>query len=772
MSDRESRDFIRQIVAEDVRNAKYKRGVVTRFPPEPNGFLHIGHSSAICLDFDVAAEHGGRTHLRFDDTNPEKEEVRYVEAMKKDIRWLGFEWEGNVLHASDYFGRLYDYAVELMSKGMAYVDSSSGEEIREYRGTVVEAGRNSPDRDRPVADNLDLFRRMRDGEFDDGEYVLRAKIDMSHPNMIMRDPVLYRVRHVPHYRAGSEWCIYPLYDFTHCLSDSIEGITHSFCTLEFLSNREIYDWLLDNLDIPRPQPRQFEFARLNLDYTVVSKRKLRPLVEEGVVQGWDDPRMPTLAGLRRRGYTPESIRAFARGAGISKVDKRLDVGKLEYAIRSDLNDKAPRVMAVLDPLKIVITNFEEGLVDELEAASFPRDIGKEGSRLVPFTRELFIERSDFSVDPPKGFFRLVTGGEVRLRYGYIIRCNEVVTDESGDVCELHCTYDPDTRGGNAPDGRKVKGTVHWVSATDNLTAPVRLYDRLFMRADPEDLDEGEDIFSVVNPESLVEVPNARLERSLREAQPGIHFQFERQGFFFTDPIDSEAGAPVFNRVVTLKDSWAKKQDARRDEPKAADNSTDGPKAKDSSAPAQERDFRPSDPDAAGVFDGYLAEGLTPPDANVLATDPGLARVFDATAEHSDAKKDVANWVINEIPRVLDGREYAELPFAGADLAALVGLVNDGAVNGRSAREVLTVMAVEGGDPAEIIEARGLGRVADTEMLGALIDTLLAEHPEKVEAYRGGKVGLMGFFVGQIMRSTGGKADGGLVQQLVEERLEI
>jgi glutaminyl-tRNA synthetase len=772
MSDRESRDFIRQIVDEDVRTGKFERGVITRFPPEPNGFLHIGHSSAICLDFDVAAEHGGRTHLRFDDTNPEKEEVRYVEGMMEDIRWLGFDWGDYLFHASDYFGRLYEYAEELIDKGLAYVDSLSGEEIREYRGTVVEVGRNSPHRGRTVTENLDLFRRMRAGEFEDGAHVLRAKIDMANPNMVMRDPVLYRIRHLSHYRAGDEWCIYPLYDFTHCLSDSIEGVTHSLCTLEFVSNREIYDWLLDNLDVPRPQPRQFEFARLNLDYTVVSKRKLLPLVEKGVVAGWDDPRMPTLAGLRRRGYTPEAVRAFARGTGISKVDKRIDVGKLEYAIRSDLNEKAPRVMAVLDPLKVVITNFPESGVDELEAASFPHDVGREGSRMVPFTRELLIERSDFEADPPKGFFRLVPGGEVRLRYGYIIRCEEVVTDGSGEVSELRCTYDPDTRGGTTPDGRKVRGTIHWVSATDHLCAPVRLYDRLFLRADPEDLDEGEDIFSVVNPESLVEVSGARLERSLRDAAPGSHFQFERQGFFFTDPTDSEPGAPVFNRVVTLKDSWAKKRDVPGSDPQAAEGAAGERKATDTPAPVQQkRDFRPSDPEAAVVFDAYIADGLTEPDANVLATDPGLARLFDETAAHSEARKDVANWVINEIPRVLDGRDCAGLPFGGAELAALVGLINDGTVNGRTAREVLVLMASDGGDPAEIIEARGLGRVADTEVLGALIDALIADNSDKAEAYRGGKQGLMGFFVGQVMRSTGGKADAGLVQELLRERLE-
>ena len=548
----QGRDFVREIVAADLASGKHGGRVATRFPPEPNGLLHIGHAKAICLDFGVAAENGGTCNLRFDDTNPETEEASYVEAIKRDIRWLGFEWS-ELRHASDYFEQLYAYGVRLIEKGSAYVDSLSEEEIRAHRGTVTEPGRPSPYRDRPAEESLDLFRRMRAGEFADGAHVLRARIDMASPNMIMRDPVLFRIRHAHHYRTGAEWCIYPMYDFAHCLSDSIEGITHSLCTLEFVNNRAIYDWLLEEVEAPEPVPRQYEFARLNLEYTIVSKRKLLRLVEEGRVSGWDDPRMPTLSGLRRRGVTPEAIRAFCGLVGIAKADNRVDAAKLEYAIRDDLNMRVPRVMCVLRPLKVVITNFPEGETDWLDAPLYPHDVPLEGTRPVPFTRELHIERHDFMEDPPRRFFRLAPGREVRLRYGYFIRCEEVVKDEAGEVVELRCTYDPETRGGSAPDGRKVRGTIHWVSAEHSRPCEVRLYDRLFSTRDP---DRG-DFLAQLNPDSLVVRPKARVEPSIAGDPPGTRYQFERVGYFISDEADSRPDRLVYNRTVPLRDTWAK-----------------------------------------------------------------------------------------------------------------------------------------------------------------------------------------------------------------------
>ncbi|UCC74487.1 MAG: glutamine--tRNA ligase/YqeY domain fusion protein [Gemmatimonadota bacterium] len=555
----ESLDFIRAKVAEDLKSGRYGGRVVTRFPPEPNGYLHIGHAKSCCLNFGIALENeGGVCHLRFDDTNPETEDIKYVEAIKEDVRWLGFDWGDKLFHAADYFEQLYDYAVTLIKRGKAYVDSSSEEEIREYRGTVTEPGRESPYRSRSLEENLDLFERMRAGEFEDGEHVLRAKIDMAHPNMLMRDPLLYRIRHASHYRRGDAWCIYPLYDFTHCLSDAIEEITHSLCTLEFENNRALYDWVLDNAGIEHPRPEQTEFARLDLDYTVLSKRKLIRLVEEGQVSGWDDPRMPTVAGLRRRGVTPEAIRAFCDMIGIDKVNSRVDIGKLEYAIRNDLNRRAPRVLCVLRPLKVVITNYPEDEVEWLDASYWPRDIAKQGSRKLPFSCEIYVEREDFMEDPPRKFFRLAPGREVRLRHSYIVKCEEVVKDpESGEVTELRCTYDPESLRGPPADGRKVKGTIHWVSAAQALPCEVRLYDRLFKTPDPDDAPEGQDFTVNLNPESLVILEGSLVEPSVADGPPGTRYQFERQGYFLSDPVDSRPGALVFNRTVTLRDTWAK-----------------------------------------------------------------------------------------------------------------------------------------------------------------------------------------------------------------------
>jgi glutaminyl-tRNA synthetase len=548
-----SSDFIRTIIAEDLRTGKHDGRVVTRFPPEPNGYLHIGHAKSVCLNFGVAAENQGVCHLRFDDTNPTKEDVEYVESIQEDVRWLGFDWGEHLYYASDYFEQLYQYAIQLIKDGKAYVDSLSAAEIRDYRGTLTEPGRKSPYRNRSVEENLDLFARMRAGEFEDGAHVLRAKIDMASPNISMRDPTLYRIRNVPHHRTGDTWCIYPMYDFTHCLSDSIEGITHSLCTLEFENNRPLYDWFLDTLQVAC-HPQQIEFARLNISHTVLSKRKLLALVEHGHVRGWDDPRMPTLAGLRRRGYTPEAIRNFCERIGVAKRDSTVDIALLEYYIREELNRTAPRVMGVLRPLRVVIVNYPEEQVEELEAVNNPEDAAM-GTRKVPFSRVLYIEQDDFREDPPRKFFRLALGREVRLRYAYYITCVDVIKDaHTGEVVELHCTYDPATRGGSDPGGRRVKATLHWVSAAHAVPAEVRLYDHLFRTPYP---DEAEDFVTALNPHSLETLTECKLEPSLAHATPGSRYQFERQGYFCVDTRDTRPRALVYNRIVSLRDTWAK-----------------------------------------------------------------------------------------------------------------------------------------------------------------------------------------------------------------------
>ncbi len=555
-------DFIRAMVADDLESGKYGSRVATRFPPEPNGYLHIGHAKSICLNFGIAQEFGGTCNLRFDDTNPETEDETFAEAIAEDIKWLGFEWSER-LHASDFFEQMYEWAEQMIRAGRAFVDSQSLDEIRMNRGTVKEPGRNSPFRDRSVEENLDLFRRMRAGEFADGEHVLRGTGDMAHPNMLMRDPLLYRIRHAHHYRTGDDWCIYPMYDYAHCLEDAIENITHSLCTLEFQNNREVYDWVLDSIGIEHPRPEQTEFARLNLDFTVLSKRKLIQLVEGGFVDGWDDPRMPTIAGMRRRGIPPEAIRSFCDMIGVADVDSRMDIGKLEYAIRDTLNWTAPRRLCVLDPLKVVVTSYDEDAVEWIDAAEFPHDVGKEGTRRMPFTRELWIERSDFMEDPVRKFRRLSPGTEVRLRNAYVVRCNEVVKDPvSGEVVELRCTHDPGTLGANPADGRKVRGTIHWVSANHGRRCKVRLYDRLFSVPNPDVVEDGGTFIDNLNPNSRQTIEGAWIEPAVTEDPPGTRYQFERTGYFASDPEDSTAKALVFNRIVPLRDSWARQLSRR------------------------------------------------------------------------------------------------------------------------------------------------------------------------------------------------------------------
>jgi glutaminyl-tRNA synthetase len=770
------RDFIRAIVDRHVAEGRY-REIVTRFPPEPNGFLHIGHVKSIALNFGIASEFGGRCHLRFDDTNPETEDERYVRAIEEDVRWLGYDWAGHLYFAADYFERMYEIAEGLIRKGKAYVDSSTEEEIREARGTLTQPGRPTRYRDRAVAENLDLFRRMRAGELADGAAVLRARIDLGSANMIMRDPVLYRIRHAHHYRTGDAWCIYPLYDYAHCLEDAFEGVSHSICTLEFQDNREIYDWILDEAGFAEPRTHQYEFARLNIDYTVLSKRKLIRLIEDGYVSGWDDPRMPTVAAYRRRGVPPEALRAFAEGVGVTKAATRIEPEKLEYAIRDALNTTAPRVMGVIRPLRLVVTSWPEGEVEWLDAASFPPDVGKAGTRKVPFSRELLIERDDFEVSPPKGYRRLAPGREVRLRFGYVVRYQaHDVNPATGEITEVRVTHDPDSRGGEA-HGRAVSGTIHWVSAPQSLPAEVRLYERLFRVAEPDQAPEGTDFTALLNPDSLEVLRDARVEPSLADAPAGTRWQLERLGYFWPDPVDARPGRLVLNRIVGLRDSWAKEvqaeaADARpaatRAAPATAPRTTDATTDRGRAA----RDAaRKADPELARRVVSYERDlGLAAEDADQLTGDRAPADFFEAAVAAPAEAKSVAAWVINELPREARGRALADLPFTPRDLGRLVALVDRGVVSRLAAKGVLAEMAERGGDPEAIVERQGLRQVGDRGVLSGHVETVLAEWPGKVEEYRGGKKGLLGFFVGQVVRASGGGADPKVVKEMLEERL--
>lgn len=771
------RDFLRAIVAEDLEAGRHST-IVTRFPPEPNGYLHIGHATAVVLNFGVAAETGGRCHLRFDDTNPETEEQKYVDSIIDTVRWLGYDWGEHLYFASDYFDRMYAYAEHLIREGKAYVDSLSEEEIREYRGTVTEPGRPSPYRDRPPEESLDLFHRMRDGEFPDGAHVLRARIDMAAKNMLLRDPVLYRIRHAEHYRTGGRWCVYPLYDYAHPIEDAIESITHSFCTLEFENNRALYDWVVENLPRGEPpaippdsRPRQYEFARRNFDYTVVSKRKLLELVRQGHVDGWDDPRMPTLAGLRRRGVTPEALRAFCERIGVGKAENRADIGALEHAIRDDLNRKAPRVLCVLRPLKVVLTNYPSDRTESFEAPHYPRDVDREGSRPLSFSRTLYIDRDDFMEDPPEDFFRLRPGGEVRLRYAYVIRCDEVVRDDAGNVAELRCTYLPETRGGKAPEGRTVRGTIHWVSESHAIPCTVRLYDRLFSVPDPEAGDT--DFKAHLNPQSLVVRAGALIEPGVAEDPAGTHYQFERLGFFISDPEESAPGHLVFNRTVTLRDTWAKKAAAgRAPEP----GSGRAPRRERPEAPPRPRAKAPPEPARSPELEAarrrFEADlGRSSEEAEILTREPATAELFDAALSAGRASpQGVANWMVHELPRVIGGRTLENVPFTGGDLAELVALVEQGTLSSSAGREVLEEMARSGTPPKEVVDRRGLQQLSDPDHLRDVVQGVLAAHPAKVEEYRGGRTGLLGFFVGEVMRETRGRANPALAKDLIGKAL--
>jgi glutaminyl-tRNA synthetase len=752
------RDFLREIIDEHNRQGTYGGRVKTRFPPEPNGYLHIGHAKSICLNFGLGVEYGGSCNLRMDDTNPTTEDPEYVASIQNDVRWLGFSW-GGFFHASDSFEQLYQYAVKLIEAGKAYVCDLSEADMRAYRGTVMERGKDSPFRTRTVEESLDLFRRMRAGEFRDGTHTLRARIDMGAQNMKMRDPPLYRIRHKSHYRSGNAWCIYPLYDFAHCLSDSIEGITHSICTLEFENNRELYDWILDSLPVPRPRPHQYEFARLNINYTVLSKRKLLELVNSKTVSGWDDPRMPTLSGLRRRGYTPEGIRSFCDVIGVAKTNSVVDVALLESCIRDDLNRRSPRVLCVLEPLLVTITNFGEGGVEKKDAPYFPPDVPEgSGSRELPFSSRIYIEREDFAEVPPKGWHRLAPGERVRLRHAYVIQCDEVIKDAAGNVTELRCSVD------RAP-GPKTKGTIHWVSAEHALDCEVRLYDRLFSVENP-DAGDG-DYKAHLNPDSLVVKTGCKAEPSLTKAQPGDRFQLERHGFFCVDTVDSRPGALVLNRTVALKDSWAKqviKQEAATDKAPPAK-----PRAERRAAEARDVPKKELSPEAQALIS---AHGLAPDEARLISAEPALLSLFEEGTTGGAGAKALSGLLANELWRALKtaNREASSLPFGAPELVELLGLLESGALMSKLAREVLAEMLASGDKPTAIVDRKGYRTVADAGALEATVDSVLATHASLAERYRGGETKLFGVLLGEVMKAAAGKANGKQAGDLLRKKL--
>ncbi|MDH4943927.1 glutamine--tRNA ligase/YqeY domain fusion protein [Sulfurimonas sp. C5] len=749
----EHKDFLRTIVEKDLESGKYKE-VITRFPPEPNGFPHIGHAKSIAINFGIARDYNGRCNLRMDDTNPTTEDTKYVEALKDAVEWLGFKWDNHVRYTSDYFDKLYEYAIELVKMGKAYVDSLDEETMREYRGTVTQPGRRSEYAERSVEENLDLLERMKNGEFKDGEHVLRAKIDMSAANMKMRDPLLYRIRHAHHYRAGDKWAIYPMYDFGHCLSDYIEGVTHSICTLEFENNRDIYDWVLDTLKLEPPRPYQHEFARLGINYTVMSKRLLLELVNKEYVNGWDDPRLPTIAGYRRRGYTPESILNFCDSIGIAKANSTVDVAQLEFAIRDDLNTKVPRVMAVLDPLKVTIENYEGS--EELEASYYPEDVPKEGSRKIPFSKTIYIEREDFSENPPKGYFRLTPEQPVRLKHAYIITCKEVVKDAEGNITEIIAEYNPNSKSGQDTSGIKVKSAIQWVDAASAKTVEVRLYDRLYKNEAPESLDD-------LNPDSLKVISNALIEPAVITERPDERFQFERQGYFYADPINYTDEKPVFNKIVGLKDSWSKKEKA------TAQKEDKKPQEKKVQIDGE---VEPMTETEQALFDKYTNElKLNSMVADILARDEQLSSFYAEALSVNNSAVTTANIVANEVARELKEKQVSDLKFTAVQIAELVKMVDDETISNKIAKQVLEEMSTSGENPAQIVEAKGLIQISDPAQILPIIEEIIAKNPDNVEKFKAGNTKLLGFFVGQVLKATGGKANPQVVNQLVAEQLK-
>ena len=751
----ESKDFLRTIVEEDLKAGKYKE-VITRFPPEPNGFPHIGHAKSICINFGIAKDYNGHCNLRMDDTNPTKEDTKYVEALKDAVQWLGFNWGENVYFTSDYFSKIYDYAVKLIKMNKAYVDSLTEEEIREYRGTVTQAGKRSIYAQRTVEENLDLLERMKNGEFKDGEHVLRAKIDMSAANMKMRDPLLYRIRHAHHFRTGDDWCIYPMYDFAHCLSDYIEGVSHSICTLEFENNRDIYDWLLDTLELKLPRPYQHEFARLGINYTVMSKRKLLDLVNGEYVSGWDDPRMPTIAGYKRRGYTKESILNFCDQIGIAKANSMVDVAQLEFCIRDDLNQKVPRVLCVMDPLKVTIENYEGS--EEIDAPYYPHDVPKDGSRKLPFSKDIYIERDDFMENPPKGYFRLTPEQPVRLRHGYIIACKEVIKNLDGKIIEIKAEYYPESKSGSDTSGIKVNSAIQWVSAKEAKTVELRVYDRLFKNEAPEGLED-------LNPDSLKIIKNALVEPAVITDKIDERFQFERQGYFYADPIDYTNEKPVFNKIVGLKDSWAKKTKIVEPEVKNTQKvQTQKVQVVGSMEPMNE--------DQKAAFEKYTNTlGLNSEVANILARDEHLSHFYEEAQTLINSPITLANIVVNEVARELKQMELSQVKFTPSQIAELVKMIDDETISSKIAKDVFEEMVKSGINPTQIVKDKGLVQISDPSEILPIIDEIIANNPDNVAKFKAGNTKLLGFFVGQVLKNTGGKANPQVVNELVALKLK-
>ena len=750
----ESKDFLRTIVENDLKSGKYNE-VVTRFPPEPNGFPHIGHAKSICINFGIANDYNGYCNLRMDDTNPTTEDTKYVEALKDAVEWLGFKWGSNkVYYTSDYFQKIYEYAVQLIKMGKAYVDSINEEEMREFRGTVTQAGRRSEYANRSIEENLDLFERMKKGEFKDGDHVLRAKIDMSAANMKMRDPLLYRIRHSHHFRTGDKWCIYPMYDYAHCLSDYIEGVTHSICTLEFENNRDIYDWVLDTLELKLPRPYQHEFARLGINYTVMSKRKLLELVNGNYVSGWDDPRMPTIAGYKRRGYTKESILNFCDQIGIAKANSMVDVSQLEFCIRDDLNTKAPRVMAVLDPIKVTIENYNGS--EEIDAPYFPHDIPKEGSRKISFSNELYIEREDFSENPVKGYNRLTLEQPVRLRHAYIITCKEVIKDASGNIVEIKAEYNPNSKSGSDTSGIKVKSAIQWVSAKDAKKIEVRLYDRLYKNESPEGLED-------LNPNSLTIIKDALIEPAVITDKADVRFQFEREGYFYADPIDYRDENPVFNKIVGLKDSWAKKT---KTEDKPVEKVVVKQEVKKEAVIGVEQEMSESQ---KALFEKYTSKlGLNNEVSNILSRDEELSKFYEEALLELNSPITIANIVANDVAKEL--KQSDKLKFDAKQIAQLVKMIDEEIISNKIAKQVFEEMVKTGENPSKIVEDKGLVQITDVNIISPIIDEVIAKNPDNVAKYKAGNDKLFGFFVGQVLKATDGKANPKVVNDLVMEKL--
>jgi glutaminyl-tRNA synthetase len=745
-----SKDFLRRVVEEDLNSGKYNK-IITRFPPEPNGFPHIGHAKSISINFGIAKEYQGYCNLRMDDTNPTTEDTKYVNALKDAVEWLGFKWNSRVYFTSDYFSTLYNYAIELIKMGKAYVDSLNEDEIKEYRGTVTTAGKRSHYADRSIEENLDLFRRMKQGEFKDGEHVLRAKIDMSSPNMKMRDPLLYRIRHAHHFRAGDEWSIYPMYDFAHPLSDYIEGVTHSICTLEFENNRDIYNWILDTLNLGPPRPYQYEFARLNINYTVMSKRRLLELVERGVVNGWDDPRMPTIAGYKRRGYTPESILNFCDAIGVAKANSVVDVAQLEFAIRDDLNKKVPRVMSILNPLKVTIENYQG--FEEIKAPYYPHDIPKEGTRMLPFSKEIYIERDDFNENPPKGYFRLTPNQPVRLKYAYIIRCREIVRDSSGDIMEIKAEYFPNSKSGSDESGIKVKSAIQWVEAQSAKRVEIRLYDRLFSVENPNGIDD-------INPDSLKIIKNALIEPAVITDRPNVRFQFERIGYFYADPIDYSDDRPIFNQIVSLKDSWQKKRKTSQKilKPQSKKVQIDGKVV-------------PMNQEERTLFEKYIKEdNLNREVANTLARDKKLSYLYKETLKITNTPIATANIITNEVARELKQKEIDELKFTPKELAQLITMVEDGVISSKIAKQLFEEISRSGKNPQEIVNSKGLTQISDPTTLLPIIHEIIDKNPKNVEKFKAGHSKVFGFFVGEVIKATKGKGNPKVINRLLIKEL--